>query len=151
MAALLHDSLVFKVFNPRTPAAQNQLLSTHIQLGMGTSKLNGFIIHMQFNQPSTEFKSKSPFNRAGFPFSFLLPADISGPPDDFSARTKPQHKLHNTCSKSAGGIFTFHPLRAPSFIKAKVKPFGKVSQFYQADVKKRKKRREEGEDGIFAS
>lgn len=83
MAALLHDSLLFKVFNPRTPAAQNQLLSTYTQLNMGTSKLNGFIIHMQLNKPSTEFKSKSPFSRAGFTSPFLLPVDISGPLDDF--------------------------------------------------------------------
>lgn len=83
MAALLHDSLLFKVFNPRTPAVQNQLLSTYTQLNMSTSKRNGFIIHMQLNQPSTEFKSKSPFNNAGFTSSFLLPADISGPLDDF--------------------------------------------------------------------
>lgn len=72
MAAIRHDCLVFKVFNPRTAVARNQLLSTYILLNMGTLKLNGLIIHIQFNQPSTESKSESPFNSAGITFSFLL-------------------------------------------------------------------------------
>lgn len=72
MAAILHDCLLFKPLNPRTAAAPNQLLSTYILLNMGTLKLNGFIIHIQFKQPSTEFKSESPFNSAGFTFSDRL-------------------------------------------------------------------------------
>lgn len=60
----------------------------------------------------------------------------------FLRTTKPQQQLHNTWSKSAGGIFTFPPLCAPSFIKAKAKPFGESQPiFYQADVRKGKKRR----------